>query len=100
MQLKQIKYLSDRSLPKSPLIKSHLEEFSRPNDAFRIASIEGDDDLLPDQAAQSEQDAPDPLLEAEWQGEEDIPFTLNDCHLEQKKYSKIFGKTNTKSRNF
>jgi hypothetical protein len=73
MQLNQIKYLSDRSLPKSLLIKTHLEEFSRPNDAFRIASMEGDDDLLPDQAAQSEQDAPDPLLEAEWQGEGERP---------------------------
>ncbi len=35
--------------------------------------MEGDDDLLPDQAAQSEQDAPGPLLEAEWQGEGERP---------------------------
>ena len=35
--------------------------------------MEGDDDLLPDQAAQSEHDAPDALLEAEWQGEGERP---------------------------
>ena len=45
--------------------------------------MEADDDLVPDQAAQSEGDAPGPLLEVQRRRDGVLPTVLNEGHLEQ-----------------
>ena len=45
--------------------------------------MEADDELVPDEAAQSERDAPGPLLEGQRRREAEPPSVLNEDHLEQ-----------------